>query len=239
MARIAFQYKASESYLNRLNPTIKLFLLIMLTVLISTAGNMELVALTLLIIAITAISHISIISEVLKATMLIFLALIIVITEYISTENIKISLLEGLRYIDLIAIALTLSITTDINDMASSLAGFLHPFIGKHAYRFASSVMLTLALIPMIAASAAEMMDARRSRGGSFFSHPIKNTAEYVIALMLIILRRLDAFGDALEARLFDRNKKRGTISIHPSDIMSLIIGIALCIVLLILRRLF
>lgn len=239
MARIAFQYKASERMLNNLNPTIKLLLLIMLTVLISTAHGAELIALTFFIVAITAISKLNIIYEVLKAKMLVFLSIIVVITEYMSTENIIISMLEGLRYIDLIAIALTLSITTDINDMASSLASALHPFIGKYAYRFASSVMLTLALIPMIASSSSEMMDARKSRGGSFFSHPIRNTSEYVISLMLIILRRLDAFGDALESRLFDRDKKRGSVSVRLSDIIILTTGIAIWITLLIMRKLF
>ncbi len=239
MARIAFQYKPNNSLLNRLNPTIKLLLLIMLTVLISSAGDIELLALTLFIITATAISKLNIIREVMKARMLLFLAFIIVATEYMSTKDITEAMLEGLRYIDLIAIALTLSITTDINDMAASLSGFIHPFTDKYAYRFASSVMLTLALIPMIAESASEMMDARRARCGSFFSHPIRNTSEYVVSLMLIILRRLDAFGDALEARLFDRDRKRGTVEVKASDMISLIIGIAICIALLIARKSF
>ncbi len=238
MARVAFSYSTSSGYLNKLNPLFKLILLISFTIVTSRALDAELLVLTLFLIAITLSSRINIFKELLKAKLLLLLSVLIVMTEYANTHSVLLALFEGLRYLDLIALALTLSITTDVNELSIALSNALHPFVGKYAYRFSASVMLTLQLIPMIAASASEMLDARRSRGGRFIAHPIKNTSEYVISLMMIILRRLENFGDALDARSFDRDKKRGCSRVSISDILILIIGIAICVTLSIMRKL-
>lgn len=55
---------------------------------------------------------------------------------------------------------------------------------------------------------------------------------------MMIILRRLENFGDALDARSFDRDKKRGYSRVSISDILILIIGIAICVTLSTMRKL-
>ena len=237
MAQVAFSYLPDSGWIKRMNPAVKFIMLIMLSIAVTGADGFHTELFFALIAAAAATSRINIIRELMKARMLLLLTLIIAITEYWSCRDIQRSAEEAIRYLTLISLALLLSVTTDTSDMASSISAMLSPIAGRYAARFGADVMLTLAIIPMIASSASEMIDARRSRGGSFLSHPIKNLAEYVISLMLILFKKIDSFSDALEARAFDRDRKRSAPELRCSDIIILICTAAVLTAFLIVRR--
>ena len=239
MAAIAFAYSTDAGWLRRMNPAVKLISLIIITILISGASSYEIFIGFAMIMTISFSSRINIIRELFKAKALLLLTVLIIITEYWATENILSSIEEGVRYLSLISLAMLLSITTDTSDMAASISALLSPIAGRYAFRFGSTVMLTLAIIPMIASSAAEMLDARRSRGGRFMRHPIRNLSEYVISLMLLLFSRIDSFSDALEARAFSRDRRRISPEVHYSDIIFILCIAALTAAVLILRKAF
>ncbi len=237
MAQIAFSYLPESGWLRRMNPAVKFIILIMLSITVTGAEGYEIEAGFALVAILAATSRINILRELYKAKALLLLSLLIAITEYWSCSSIKGSIDEAVKYLTLISLALLLSATTDTSDMAASISGMLSPFAGRYASRFGSDVMLTLAIIPMIASSASEMINARRSRCGRFISHPIKNISEYVISLMLLLFKKIDSFSDALEARAFDRDKRRSAPEVHSSDIILLICTAVIMIASLIARR--
>ncbi len=239
MAAVAFSYSCSSGWLKRINPAVKLIALIALTITISGAAGAETFIWFAAIAAVSASSRICIIKELFKAKALLAIMVLIAVTEYMAAGSIHAAAEEAVRYASVLSLAMLLSITTDTSDMAASVSGLLHPIAGRYALRFGSAVMLTLAIIPMISSCAAEMLDARRSRGGRFLRHPVRNLSEYVISLMLMLFMRIDSFADALEARAFSRERKRIAPEVHYSDIILMVCIAIASAAALIMRKAF
>ena len=89
------------------------------------------------------------------------------------------------------------------------------------------AVMLTLTMLAHIFTSSREMLDARRSRGGSFLRHPIANTREYTLSLLLRLFEDMGTMDLALRSRLYDENAARMALPFRKRDaIMTLCLTI-------------
>lgn len=237
MVEIAFEYSGKENFLSRLNPAFKLLYLILLSILISTANGAELYIHAIFLILIGAIARINLIKLILKLPVMIIIALFIAISEYINTKSINSTIEESFTFLTLILVTILFMTTTDVTELASSIGHYLSPVFGKKAWSLASSVMITLALLPMIFSSSTIMLQSRRARGGSFLSHPIKNLSDYIISLLSILFKKSIIFEDALLSRAYTSDTRRHAKVATKYDILILICLILLTISIFLLRR--
>ncbi len=228
MARLIFRPERKETYLSRMNPLSKLIALIILSVLASLTESLIPVAIFFLLLNLIALSaSIPLIKRLLSASSIMLLALLILITGYLSSSDAQSAWAEALRFISLFSLAIIFTGSTDMIDLSSSLGKALRPIAGRKAYALSSNVMLVFALLPDIFASAEEMLNARRARGGRFIAHPVRNISEYTVSLMKRLIARSFAFSEALDARAYSSERERSAPAFTFKDGM-LIAAIAL-----------
>ncbi len=107
------------------------------------------------------------------------------------------------RFLSLITVAAVFVLKADLLTLSSTLGSILSLVFGKGGWKASSYLTLTLSVFPLVFESATEMLCARRSRGGNFFAHPVRNLTEYTVSLMTILFGKIIAFQDALYSRSF------------------------------------
>ena len=220
---MAMSFASSRvSWLSRFNPTAKLFVLILGSVLISQSGKQGALCAFAISIAIACSAKINPLKLLAGSSAMVFVALMIAITEYWSTEDALPSMIEALRFLSLYIASASFAFSTDQSQMAASLGSALSYIIGKSAWRISSAVMLTISMLPWIYSSASTMYTARRARGGSFISHPIRNLTEYTVSLMLVLIRKAETFQDALESRSFSDTAQREAPPYRAKDVIAI-----------------
>ncbi len=130
------------------------------------------------------------------------------------------ALTDTSRFLSAISVAALYIATTDLTELSAALGTALGKVIGKPAWRFASGVMLTIALFPLIFQAATEMLAARKARGGSFFSHPVRNLTDYTVSLMRLLFQKILIFQDAMYARAYSPEAERTAPLYHPLDLV-------------------
>lgn len=238
MAGLVFRYKPNDTALERMHPTMKLILLIVLSIAFSNFVSFELYISTCLLFIIGYAFKIHVFKELGKMPMLLSIALIIGISEYISSRNIHTSFDKSISFISIIALAVIFTSSTDIIELSACLGQTLYPLLKKKAWKLASYIMITIALFPMIFDTATTMLQARRARNGRFLSHPFKNMSEYTICLMKLLFKRTAIFEDALLARAFQPDASRVARKISYSDILILICVVLMMIIPLLVKKL-
>lgn len=231
MADMIFLPVGKETWLSRLNPMVKLLYGAFISIMISTGSDLEIAVLSVLLVIISYSASIPLISRLIHTPSILIIALLILITDAINGQ-------DGwgtLSFLSLFSIAVIFIGSTDMMDFSASLGSALSHIIGRKAYGFASDVIITMSMLPDIFIVSSEMLTARRVRGGSFRSHPIKNLSEYTVSFMILMIRRASELSDALDARSYERNAKRLSPPYRRSDVLLLIIlivsgGIALWI---------
>ena len=239
MGKIAFSYEPSDCFLSRTVPAFKLLYLILLSILISTAGEYEIYIYTFLLLFLGFLSRINLLKALFSMPAMLVIALFIALTEWIDKKDIALTLSETTSFLTLLLLAILFMSTTDITELSSSLGHYLQPIFGKRAWRLSSSIMLTLAMIPIIFTSASTMLQARRSRGGRFFQHTLRNLTGYTISLLLLLFKKTEIFEDALLSRSFSDIAARRTKPAGFYDILSFICVCLISIAIFPLRKLF
>lgn len=223
MGKVALRYNPRPSFLTRMNPTFKLVYLLILSILISKSTMYELYGYSILVIILGLIGKISLIKECIKMPMMTFLGIFIGLTEFISSHSISMAVHEGVEFLTILMLAILFMETTDITELSASLGHYLSPIMKKRAWMLSSYIMVTIALLPMIFTCSRTMLDARRSRAGSFLSHPVKNISEYTTSLMLMLFNKARCFEDALYSRAFCPTADRCSDNASYRDIITLI----------------
>ncbi len=132
------------------------------------------------------------------------------------------------RFLSLITVSAIFVLNADLLSLSSELGNLLSKVIGSLGWKISSYLMMSLSIFPIVFASAREMMDARRARLGSFFSHPVKNLSEYTIALMKLLFEKTLIFQDALYSRSFTVKGERTSYPLSAKDYILLFLFIIL-----------
>lgn len=238
MAGLALQYKSHGTMLERINPFIKLLLMIVLSIAFSSYSGISLYIGFSLLVIIGYSSKIKLLRELMKMPMLLLIALVVAISEYIATNELSASFGKFVSFLSIISLAVIFTSSTDIIELSGSIGAVLSPLIGKKGWRFASYIMMTIALFPMIFQTASTMLQSRRSRCGSFFSHPLRNLSEYTISLVKLLFRNAAIFEDALLARAFNPDAKRNAEKPRICDTLLLVCVLIVTLIPFLLRKL-
>lgn len=237
MGKSPLSYEERDSVLSRMNPAFKLVYLVLLSIIISTSRELEIYIYLASLLLIGIACHINILKSLISMPFMILISIFIAMTEWINTHSSLSTLSETFSFISLLMLAILFMATTDITELAAALGHYTAPILGKRAWKLSSSIMLTIAMIPMIFDVSTTMLDARRSRGGRFLSHPIKNITEYTISLLLLLFKKSEIFEDALLSRAFSNTAERKAKSARCYDIITLICMILLTIAIFIIRK--
>lgn len=161
-----------------------------------------------------------------------FIVSIISISHFVSTGSVVSTVQIAFAFISMIMLSIILIDTTPFNDIASTIGSFLSLFLPKLGYRIATTIELTLHMIPLFFDSASELRIARRARGQRMNRHIIRQLVEYTGALFAITFMKVERLEVALKARMFDPDKKRDYVKIKKKDVGVLIIATFLIIIL-------
>ena len=197
---------------------VKLIMLILLSIFLSIGSPLFVFSLFLFLILIALIDRLpaSIIFK--DGLFFIILAFFILVTEYFATKDYIQSLCATSRFLSIVLASLIFTDTTSPDDVARGLGGLLSPIIGKAAYRLASIVELTIAMLPVITDTLVEINESRKARLGHFFPHPVKAISSFSISVLTKLFSYVDEYSDALASRLYDSSAKRYTPPFNKAD---------------------
>ena len=229
MARaLIFHYREADTFLHRVNPFMKLLsLLLLCTTLVKT----PLIG-TLIILSVTVVIMIIIKLPINKyGSELIFFIVIssfIAITSIFANLGLKEIINSVLKFDTAILMSFLLADSSDISDIARSIAKVLNhiPFI--NGWKIASQIELTLMCIPLIFDVSESISEARMARLESKLKHPLKFIINYSISLLDTLISKIDEIAFALDSRGYDNSIERQTIKYKFSDFVFLFFVILL-----------
>lgn len=261
------QYYQTSSPIHKLDPRIKIVLLIVLLVFIYCASNIFsviFVALFFGFIIILSKVPISLYFKNLKVILPILLFTTLVNVFY-NAEGVKLvdfwiihitsggiakALLLALRIVMLILISSTLTYTTSPNDLTDGIERLLSPlkYVGLANGIHTLSMMLTIALrfIPTLIEETEKIMNAQKARGADFetgkLSDRIKALIPILIPLLLSSFRRSYELADAMECRCYNGGKgkqRMKQLNLTKSDYITLVIVAVFCAGVILLNIIF
>lgn len=99
-----------------------------------------------------------------------------------------------------VALAVLVTTTTRVTDVLDALERGLAPLgrVGLPTGRISLALSLTIRMIPILAGTVGEVLDARRARGVTF------SLSAFTVPVLIRSIRRAEALGDALAARGVD-----------------------------------
>ncbi len=223
------QYYESKSLIHKLDPRIKILLMILFVVFIFVSGNMvSLGVSTLSVFLVAFVSRVplKLYLKNMKAILpvLIFTAIInvfygdggSVLAEFwvikITTEGLYRSVFMALRIFLLIFISSALTYTTTPNDLTDGIESLLSPlkFIGLKNAVHTLAMMMTIALrfIPTLIEEAEKIMNAQKARGADLESggliDRVKALIPILIPLLISSVRRAYELAEAMECRCYN-----------------------------------
>ena len=226
------QYYQGSSVLHRLDPRVKLLLLIELIVFLFLAGNLwsllfcgGFILVTLCVSRVPAKLYLKNLKPVLF--ILMFTAVINlfytsngkVIAEFwifkLSTGGIYRALFMSFRIILLVLLSSVLTYTTTPNDLTDGLERLLSPlkYIGlaRAVHTLAMMMTITLRFIPTLVDETDKIMNAQKARGADLengkLTERIKALIPILIPLLISSIRRAYELANAMECRCYNEGK--------------------------------
>lgn len=199
-------------------PLVLLLGVILYSIASSFLAGWETLVMLALTIIIPLLSGVNIFSVLWRMKVMLFTAALIFVFAVVEKKDTLTAFCDTARFLSLITVASLFVLKTDLLALSSSLGKVLSLVFGRAGWRAASYLMLSLSFFPIVFESADEMLQARRSRGGSFFSHPVKNLTEYTVSLMRLLFEKVLIFQDALYSRSFTINGEKTVCPPKRSD---------------------
>ena len=221
-----FHYRVSDNLLTRLNPNTKLVALLSYSIVISSCGPLETILLSLVPISIALGIRLPFREYIKESLFFILLSVLMAITSFLSQGDILHAFSYALSFLSMVLSSMLLTDTTMPDDLARSIGGALSKLIGRYAYIFSTLVEITLSMIPIIIDSTAGIFDARRARGASFFSHPLKTVSELSISILSSLLDKAEIYIDALYSRGYDASQIRDRAGYRAVDFIIMAVSV-------------
>ncbi len=231
------QYYPSNSVIHRIDPRLKIVLLLITLVFIFIAGNfvsLGIVTLFTVFIVILSGVPVSMYLKNLKIIIPILLFTMLLNLFYVSDGNILVefwiikitvggvlrSVFMALRVILLIIASASLTYTTTPNDLTSAIERLLLPlkFVGLGGAVHTMSMMMTIALrfIPTLVEETQKITNAQKARGADFESgniiQKIKAIIPILIPLLISSVRRATDLAEAMECRCYNGGKNKTSV---------------------------
>lgn len=202
----------------KINPLATIISLLLSSIAISFFAPLE-AFFALALISITPfIFRVNILKILWKMKVMVITAILIFVFSIMAGKETITALSDSVKFLSVIALAALYIQKSDLMDLSSTLGYVLSPILGKRGWGFASSLMMTLALFPIIITSSSEMISARKSREGSFLRHPLSSLTDYTVSIMRLLFQKVQIFQDAMYSRSWSPSGRRTPISFTLFD---------------------
>ncbi len=223
---LIFHYRDNDNFLTRLNPNTKLAALITYSLLImNTRGNAAFF-LAFLPVIMALLIKLPLREYAKESLFFIIISILMIITAVLSGQSMIEALKSSISFLAMILASFLLTDTTMPDEMARSLGSALSHIMGSLAYVLSTVMEVTLSMIPLIIDSAIGMYEARKARGASFASHPLRFLTELSLCILSDLIDKAEIYVDALYSRAYDAGQRRYCAPYTPQDW----IIIAICI---------
>ncbi len=224
-------YYPSSSFVHKLDPRVKILILIAYLVAVFAAKSFLSLAVPVLFLCVAVAFSSVPVKSVLKSVkgiifLLIFTALLNVLfykpkegdTVYfwvITKEGLLNAAFIGARLISLVLGSSVLTLTTTPVNLTDGIESLLKPLalIKFPVHELALVTSIALRFIPTLASETERIINAQKARGADFESGNIikrvKALVPVLIPLLVSAFRRADELGDAMEARCYAGSKNR------------------------------
>ena len=220
-----------------INPFSTMVALILSSVASSLLNEYEALALLILVTIIPLFFKVNIFKILWSMKVMLITALLIFLFSYFGKGTLLSSLSDTSKFLSVVALSALYIKKSDLIDLSTTMGTILSPIVGKRGRKASSAVMMTLALFPIIFSTATEMMNARRSRGGSFFRHPISSITDYTLSMMRLLFQKILIFQDALYSRSWSTGGERTKVVLGKKDWLVIILSAMLFTGLFIWKR--
>ena len=249
------QYYDSKSLIHRLDPRVKIVLMILFIVFIFISRNFYSLAFSsLCVLTVVLVSKIpfKMYLKNMKAILpvLIFTAIINVfygeggrvLVEFwifeINTTGFFRAVFMALRILLLIFISSSLTYTTTPNDLTDAIESLLSPlkFIGLKSAVHTLAMMMTIALrfIPTLIEEAEKIMNAQKARGADLESggliQRVKALIPILIPLLITAVRRAYDLAEAMERRCYNGGEGKTRMKQMRIKITDLFVSFIVCL---------
>lgn len=225
------RYYPTKSFIHRLDPRVKLLLLIAYIVMIFLAKNFLTLGFCVLFLCLAvAFSGVPVTAVLKSLKAVIFLVIFTAVLNVLfydakpgDTVYFWVVTKEGLinaaflatRLITLVAGSSILTLTTTPVSLTDGIESLLKPlsWVKFPVHELALIMSIALRFIPTLASETDRIMNAQKARGADFESgnvfSKIKSLVPVLIPLLVSAFRRADELGDAMEARCYSGSKNR------------------------------
>lgn len=215
---LIFHYREQKAFLNRCNPLTKLLSILVLLIPLAKASLPVTLALLTPLIVLTVTQRLPLYRYGKELRFFFVMVILIGITEYLATRLALHSITACLRFLAIILAGMLLADSTAPDDLARSLGSVLDKIPFVNGWAVASSIELTLSMVPLIFDVTDQVTTARKARMEKS-RHPIKNISSVAASIFSLLLDRSEELTWALEARAFDPSRKRRTLPYTKDDL--------------------
>ncbi len=254
------QYLPGTSLVHRLNPRLKILILLLLLVLLfslnSYAGLVALFGFSLLMLVVARVPFRFFIRGLRPILYIILFALIIYLfftkggvvlfrlgPLTIESEGLREGAFVITRLVTLIVFSLLVTLTTTPLSLTHGMGYFLKPFsrLGLPTDEIAMIMAIALRFIPTLMEESQRLMRAQVSRGADFETGSIfrraKSLVPLIVPLFISAFRRADDLALAMEARGYTLGAKRTRL--HEDKIAALDLAALIFVVILLFTALY
>ena len=232
---LIFHYREQKTFLNRCNPLAKLLSILVLLIFLAKAPFAFTLALLTPLVLLAIAQSLPLHRYGKELRFFLVMTALIGITEYLATRLLLPSITACLRFLAIILSGMLLSDSTAPDDLARSLGSVLDKLPFVDGWAIASSIELTLSMIPLIFDVTEQVTTARKARREKN-RHPIRNITATAASIFSLLLDRAEELTWALEARAFNPSRKRRTLPYTKDDLylaIVVILGVpAICFLL-------
>ena len=244
------QYYETNSFLHRLDPRIKILILIAYVVFIFVASNFyALLALTLFLFLAIALSNVPVLDVIKSLKAILFIIIITVVLNLffyqsetktvlfwiITKEALIFSAFMAIRLIILVSGSVLLTFTTTPVQLTDGIESLLSPLkaIKFPVHELALVMSIALRFIPILTGEADRIIMSQKARGADFESGNIFKRAKAMIPVLIPLLisafRRAEELGDAMDSRCYSSSSVRTKykqLKITHCDVVAVVVSL-------------
>lgn len=224
---LIFHYRDGDNLLVRLNPFSKLIAMVSYTVIVSSADEAAVFILSLIPLAVAFMIKLPWKEYIKESLFFIALAAMMALFRFAAQHDALEALASAAVFLSTVLVSMILTDTTMPDELSRSLGSAMSHVIGKYAYALSTVIEITLSMIPLIIDSALSMAEARRARGESFISHPLRSLCQLSASILSDLLDKAEVYIDALYSRGYDASARRGAMPYGACDYALIAMSIA------------
>jgi biotin transport system permease protein len=227
---LIFHFQDRKSFLNASNPVTKFSCVIALCFPLVKAPLLPALVLLTPLILLALKQKLPLRAYGKELRFFAFMALLIGLTTYFSIHDTQQALASCIRFFAIILSGMLLSDSTAPDDLARCLGAILDRIPFVKGWEVASSIELTLSLVPIIFDVTEQVTTARKARQAKI-RNPIRALSDLGGSIFSLLLDRSEDLASALDARAFDPGRKRQTLSYGMPDVILILATILLVVV--------